>query len=477
MRSARLIILTACFGLIVLPLGMLAVANLYEQLLMRRYENTLRRAAARALAAEPAALTEIGRSQGVELVVLDGQGREEARSHSGEAAFSESAFGLLTEYLLTRAGQPPARESMAELEQALGPPAQREEVRRALAGEGSFTRRFSPSGETVVFTLAVPRPEGGALQGLKASRRGIRRLLALQDELLKLTFYQLGFGVAVAALLVRWLVRPLEQLAEGAEGYPRRPLATPGLLVRKDELGRLARAFSSLARSLEQRRQATVDLAADVAHEFKNPLATIAASAELLASQGKVTPERLALATQHISGAVERLRINTDALLALVRLEAALPHTRREQVDYAALVRAVLEEYQGDPRYADWSLHADISPETGRVELVPEAWGRLLRNLMDNALVQPSERREVILRAHRLPGSLVTEVQDFGPGISVGNRDKVFRRFFTSRPVGAPPGTGLGLSIVQAVAEAHGGRVEFDSVPGQGATFRVVIPA
>lgn len=477
MRSARLIILTACFGLIALPLGMLAVANLYEQLLMLRYENTLRRAAARALAAEPDALGEIGRSQGVELVVLDRQGREEARSHSGEAAFSESAFGMLTEHLLHPVSQPVARESMGELEQSLGAPAEREEVRRALAGEVSFTRRFSPSGETVVFTLAVPRPEGGAIQGLKASRRGIRRLLALQDELLKLTFYQLGFGVMVAVLLVRWLVRPLERLAEGAASYPRLPLADPWLLGRKDELGRLARAFSSLAHSLEQRRQATVDLAADVAHEFKNPLATIAASAELLASQARVTPERLAMATQHISGAVERLRINTDALLAVVRLEAALPQAKREWVDYAALVRGVLEEYQGDPRYADWSLRAEVSPEAGRVELVPEAWGRLLRNLVDNALVQPSERKALVVRAHRLSGWLVTEVQDFGPGISVGNRDKVFRRFFTSRPEGAPPGTGLGLSIVQAVAEAHGGRVEFDSVPGQGATFRVVIPA
>jgi signal transduction histidine kinase len=67
-----------------------------------------------------------------------------------------------------------------------------------------------------------------------------------------------------------------------------------------------------------------------------------------------------------------------------------------------------------------------------------------------------------------------TDVIDFGPGVSEGNRDKIFTRFFTQRPEGQPRGTGLGLSIVQAVAEAHGGEVSLRPAdPARGACFRL----
>jgi signal transduction histidine kinase len=90
--------------------------------------------------------------------------------------------------------------------------------------------------------------------------------------------------------------------------------------------------------------------------------------------------------------------------------------------------------------------------------------------------VQPSQRKEIVVRARADGAAVVTTVTDFGPGVSEGNREKIFRRFFTQRPEGAPPGTGLGLSIVQAVAEAHGGRVDVSSPPGEGATFQVSLP-
>src|SRR5690606_30230766 len=122
---------------------------------------------------------------------------------------------------------------------------------------------------------AAPHPDGGAIYVETVSQRGIRRLLGLRSELLKLVLYQLLAGAVFATLLGRWLVRPLERLAEGAARYPVAALADDSLLKRPDEVGQLARSFDTLARSLEERRSATVELAADMAHELKNPLATI----------------------------------------------------------------------------------------------------------------------------------------------------------------------------------------------------------
>ncbi|HZA14822.1 MAG TPA: HAMP domain-containing sensor histidine kinase, partial [Myxococcaceae bacterium] len=148
----------------------------------------------------------------------------------------------------------------------------------------------------------------------------------------------------------------------------------------------------------------------------------------------------------------------------------------RQLTDYRAFIDSVLSEYRRDPRYADLRFTLDAPTSLPPVHVVPSAWSKLLRNLIDNAVVQPATRKEIVVAARVEAGQVITEVRDFGPGISPGNRDKIFRRFFTQRPEGAPPGTGLGLSIVQTVAERHGGDVDVTSSPGEGATFRVTLP-
>jgi two-component system, OmpR family, sensor histidine kinase ChvG len=270
-------------------------------------------------------------------------------------------------------------------------------------------------------------------------------------------------------------VRPLEALAEAARRYPAQPLAGAALLERRDELGEVARAMTALASELERRRRETAEVGADVAHEFKNPLATIAASAELIGSTRDASDEKRRLVSEHIGASVERLRRSIDALLSLLRLEAALPDEPRREVGYPALIERLLDEYRRDPRFAGVRFETDIAAPVVRVN--EARWCELLRNLIDNALLQPAGERRIVVRAQQIDGAVVTSVRDFGPGVSPGNRDKIFRRFFTQRPEGAPPGTGLGLSIVQAIAEAHGATVALESPEGGGAAFRVTLPA
>jgi two-component system sensor histidine kinase ChvG len=399
-----------------------------------------------------------------------------AESETWGLAVTDSPVGGALEALLGRLGAASARERLQVADAAFGSLGERAEVRQALEGRGAFAMRDSPSGQTVLFSHAAPVAGGGVLYVTKASHRGIRQLLLVREQLVKLLVIQSAFALLIALLLTRWLVRPLERLADGARRYPGGALADPPLLSRPDEIGLLARSITSLAQSLEERRKATVDLAADMAHELKNPLATIAAASELIASTRDASPAKRELVSSHITAAVDRLRATTDELLSLVRLEASLPEQPRQPVPYAAFVEELLAEYRRDPRYADFTLRVEVGPEVGEVRLAREGWARLLRNLLDNALVQPMSRREVVVRAERTADGLVTSVRDFGPGISPGNREKIFRRFFTQRPEGAQPGTGLGLSIVQAVAQAHGGRVEVDAGASGGAIFRVIVP-
>ncbi|MHB8873200.1 MAG: sensor histidine kinase [Myxococcaceae bacterium] len=478
MRSARVAIAAAALLLIALPLAMLAVARGYELLLVQRYHARLAGVADKAVERGPLELPALGKREGVELRLLDQDGAVVADSHTEAEAMIESLLGSTVESLLGRLGAAAPKEPLDEVESSFGPLAGREEVRAALAGEESFALRTSPSGHTVVVSHAMPRPGGGAVYVLKASHRGIRQLLLVRHEFEKLVGYQTVFALVWALALSRWLVRPLERLARGAKRYPYEAVAAPELLERRDEIGQLARAITALAHSLEAKQRATAELAADLAHEFKNPLATIAASAELIASTQDASEKKRALVQGHIAGAVERLRATTDELLALVRLEAALPAEKRVTVAYTAWLDELLSEYRRDPRWAGFTFRVEVGPEVGEVSIVATAWARLLRNLLDNALAQPASRSEVSVRAFRRGGGVMTEVEDCGPGVSEGNRDKIFRRFFTHRPEGQPAGTGLGLSIVQTVAQAHGGSVELaPSRAGMGATFRVFLPS
>src|SRR5262249_15021171 len=154
-----------------------------------------------------------------------------------------------------------------EVDRGFGAIGQRYEVLRALRGETVFAEHVSATGQAI-YSLAAPRATGGVIYLTKASRRGIRRLLKLRTELVKVSIYQLSFAILLTVVFGRRLVRPLERLAQAAHQYPNQPLADQRLLRRRDEIGELARAITSLATDLEQRRRATAEVGADVAHEF-----------------------------------------------------------------------------------------------------------------------------------------------------------------------------------------------------------------
>lgn len=487
MRSARIAIATAALVLVLVPLVAVVIAWLYEQLLTARFERALSEVAADAL--QTSDLQALASREQVELFLLDEQGRIVAQSFTRGLAARPSSLASAASDLAALFGTRAASIPWARVDAEAGPIGERAETKQALGargtgGGGAFAARESSSGEVVLYSYALGADDGRGVYVQAATVRGLRRLVGLRTELLRLALYQLGAAVVFALLLGRWLVKPLERLADGAAAYRAgSPLAEADLLRRGDEVGTLARALDELTRSLEARRQETVSLAADMAHELKNPLATIAASAELIGSTKDPSPEKRALVEGQITGAVERLRAATDELLSLARLEASLPGQARERVDLLAVIEQVVAEYMADPRYSKIAFVIDAPPEARDARIIASAWKRMLRNLLDNAVVQPMAKPRVELALRRAAqDGFELVVRDFGPGVSEGNREKIFRRFFTQRPETSAPGTGLGLSIVRAVARAHDGEVELlpaaaAAAPGPGggvgAAFKV----
>ena len=210
-------------------------------------------------------------------------------------------------------------------------------------------------------------------------------------------------------------------------------------------LGLVALASYALARlslrPLEAAREREARFVADAAHELRTPLAAIAT----IAQAAPPTPDTAAIA--RIALAASAL---VSDLLTLVRGEAVAARVR-EPVGLAAILRAAVAEpaASGEPR-----VDLDAGPE---VYVLGEErrLRQLVGNLLDNA--RRHARSAVRLRVFAEGDQAVVEVEDDGPGVDPADRERVFERFFSSRPQGE--GSGLGLAIARWVARSHGGDV------------------
>lgn len=357
----------------------------------------------------------------------------------------------------------------------------RPEVVDALAGHRSAQWRYDSEARMFVYSAAAPLPRGGAVYVTRISRRVIRSLYDMRYQLLKLTLFLAVAAVLFGLYVGRRMVAPLIKIERAIESYlahPQKAALQSLALKRNDEIGDLSRSFHELTSRLHRQVEETASVAGDLAHDLKSPIATVTATAELLESSTSLTPERQARLADALTNAARHMRLSVDGLLDLARLDERLTSTEHSPVDLTALIRRVVDEAQATPQFEKFELSLDIVDEGLTIVGVESQMELLIRNMLDNALAFCASSVHIALTERS--DTLHLTICDDGPGVSEGNREKIFRRFFSSRPEGTPPGTGLGLSIVSTIARAHGGTVELlstsDDRPLDGACFRVTFP-
>jgi heavy metal sensor kinase len=251
---------------------------------------------------------------------------------------------------------------------------------------------------------------------------------------------------------------------------------------RRDELGALAQVVNSLLERLERAFAQQRRFMADASHELRTPVAVLRTEADVTLSRPNRTEAEYRESVAVMRDSARRLGRIVDDLFLIARADAGHLPLRREQlyleeiVDEAArAVRALAHERGVRVEL----LPLEDSPFNGDADLL----GRVLLNLLDNAIKHSPPGGMVTLSLTRGASEYYISVADVGSGIPVEAQSQIFERFFRAdksrsrETAGDSSGAGLGLAIGRWIAEAHGGRLELVRSNTTGTEFRLTLPA
>jgi len=248
-------------------------------------------------------------------------------------------------------------------------------------------------------------------------------------------------------------------------------------ITQNGEASGVVAVFHDISR-LKQADEIRRDFVANVSHELRTPLSIFHGNLETLLEPGDLDEDE----TRHIYEVMkrhsDRLNLLVNDLLSLARLESKEANLQLAEIK----LRDFLEDVTGDwaKRLAGKNLRLELEVPDNfpTVHADERRLEEVVHNLLDNAVKYSHQKGRIVLNAGAPDQEVVLSVSDEGVGIAANDLPRIFERFYRadrarSRELG---GTGLGLSIVKHIAQLHGGRVEAESVVGQGTTIRVILP-
>ena len=331
----------------------------------------------------------------------------------------------------------------------------------------------NPSG-TRNFTFVFAVPDRSVQQALEDLRR----------VLLIIVIVLAFVGVPIAWLLSRSMTGPMRRLAQAASDLPTRSGESPPLPVEgPTEVKALTERFNAMARELATTRHEETQMLANLRHDLRTPLTSIAGFAEAIAD-GTASGDRAATAARTIAEEAQRLERLVGELGVVERLRQGPAALRPEALEAGALLADAAARFEG--RAAGQGVAIEVgAPIPGEPALAFTgdrlAAERILQNLIENALSVLPKGGHVWLRAAQLrmpgrPQGISLSVTDDGPGFPPGTSERVFERFFRADPSRTGSGSGLGLAIVRELARAHGGEAWAENVAPHGARVTVLLP-
>ncbi len=316
-------------------------------------------------------------------------------------------------------------------------------------------------GDIVVGTVGMASPSGEIDALVRGERERVLQMFVVA------TLVSIGLSLVLASTIAN----PLAELAEAAElGRDRNArnsklgrIRIPDLTGRPDEIGRLSRALRGMVGALYNRIEGNEQFAADVAHEIKNPLASLQSAVGTLRM---VTREDQ---REKLMGVIEHDVRRLDRLVSDIsnasRLDAELVKEEEEAFDLVKLIENLNQFLGEDAKSKNIDYITELPDEPVMIQGLEARLAQVFVNLITNAISFCEDGDAIRVWARKRDNRVLVVVEDTGPGIPDDSLSKVFKRFYSQRPQEHfGNNSGLGLAISKQIVEAHGGVIWAENI-------------
>tara|TARA_Y100001970_G_scaffold244294_1_gene310295 strand:- start:597 stop:2135 length:1539 start_codon:yes stop_codon:yes gene_type:complete len=319
-----------------------------------------------------------------------------------------------------------------------------------------------------VKTLDSVNVRGETLGYIMVTEQANEILIAVEERKNFIIRTVLAIAVVIFIFLIflsRYILKPIAGLVAYTESIKAKDESMGKIekfLYRSDELGLLSRSLNNMTKDLQQRTQRAENSSADLAHEIRNPLASLKGASELLDNTSdKLERSKLIKLLSHDVERIERLITDYSQML---KDEASLSREKMKVLDMDAIIRNVIDEFNNTNSVSEKNIKFIINRKNlngHKLELfgIENRLEQVLANLLDNAVSFSPKNSNIVIDIESDKEIISVKIKDVGPGFSEINTEKIFKRFYSNRPEKFGEHSGLGLNIVKSIVEMHGGNV------------------
>ena len=286
-----------------------------------------------------------------------------------------------------------------------------------------------------------------------------------------------------SVFLSRYILKPISFLVRYAESIKTKSNKTVNIdsfFIRKDEVGTLTQSIHEMTLDLQKRANRAETFSTDLAHEIRNPLASLKGASELLdKTTEQKDREKLLRIVNHDVERIERLITDYTQML---KDEASLSREKMSKIDIDKIIRNVAEDYKQNTISISKKIKIEIINRQHQKKLfyilgIESRIEQVIANLLDNAISFGQNNDKISVEVEEIQKEFLITFKDEGPGFKEKNIDNIFKRFYSNRPNNFGEHSGLGLNIVKNIIELHKGKIKaMNRKDKKGAQIEVLLP-
>jgi two-component system sensor histidine kinase ChvG len=337
-----------------------------------------------------------------------------------------------------------------------------------------------------VSTLSKVKIDNKEIGFIVVSEQANDILIAVKER--KAFIIRTMIAVAIVILIFslflnKYILKPIGLLVKFSDAIKKKSnqnIDIKKIFVRDDEIGKLTYSIDEMTKELQQRTNRAETFSNDLAHEIRNPLASLKSASELLdKTTEKNESEKLLKIINHDAERIERLITDYSQML---KDEASLSREKMSKVNLIEIINSVVEDFKQDLINQNKKIKIlvvdKVNSKNGHYIFgIGNRLEQVIANLLDNSISFSQNNQTIEIALEETSKNLLMAIRDEGPGFSETSPQKIFKRFYSNRPKSFGEHSGLGLNIVKNIVELHKGTIAASNrLSTKGAQVEVLLP-